>query len=292
MQLELLIKDVKEIAPLPKAYIRIQELVNDPNSDLDDLTKVISNDPGLTSRILRIANSAYVGLATKVDSIGRAVQVLGLNQVHDLALANAAVGSLCKIQSKALDVYDFWRRSIYAAVVARLIAKRCKIPNAERLFVAGLLHDIGNLLLAFKQPPLYSEIRDLAIRDQIPLAQAQRDRLGYDYAEVSAELLKQWQLPETLYAPVYHHTRELSKAPTALAFDAAAVHLGGAISRAAIWASDADEPVPAFDLIAMQLTNLDNDMVDAVMSEADQQIVEAMGLLLPDLKKSARRNAA
>lgn len=292
MQLEDLIKDVKDVAPLPKAYLRIQELVNDPNSDLDDLTKVIGNDPGLTSRILRIANSAYVGLATKVDSIGRAVQILGLNQVHDLALASAAVGSLYKIQSKALDVYDFWRRSIYAAIVARLLAKRCKVHNAERLFVAGLLHEIGNLLLAFKEPPLYGEIRDTAIRRQIPLAQAQRDHLGYDYAQISAELLKRWQLPETLYLPVQQHTREIGAAPPAIAFDSALVHIGGAISRAAIWTSDADEPVPPFDPVAMNLTNLDDATVEALMTEADQQIVEAMGLLLPELNRDKRRSAA
>jgi HD-like signal output (HDOD) protein len=292
MELELLIKDVKEIAPLPKAYLRIRELVNDPDSSIDDLTKVIVNDPGLTARILRIANSAYVGLAVKVDTIGRAVQVLGLNQVHDLALASAAVGSLVKIQSKALDIYDFWRRSIYCAVIARTMAKRCGIRNAERLFVAGLLHEIGNLMIAFKEPPLYSEMRDTAIRRRVPMAQVQRDQIGYDYATASAELLKLWQLPENLYEPVRRHTRALAECPPALAHDTAMVQIGAVVSRAAMWHDDTDEPVPPFDTAAMQLTGLDESMVESVMTESDAQVVEAMSLLLPEMKRGLKRSAA
>lgn len=292
MRLEDLVKDIKDLAPLPKAYLRIQELVNDPNSSVDDLTTVINNDPGLTGRILRIANSAFVGLPTKVDTVGRAVQVLGLNQVHDLALASAAVGSLYKIQSKALDIYDFWRRSFYCAIVARLIAKRCGLRNAERLFVAGLMHEIGNLLLAFKEPSMYSELRDTAIRRQQTLATTQREYLGFDYADVSAALLKQWGLPETLFEPVLFHTRDLALVPPAIVHDAAFIHLGSAVSRAAMWMSDADEPVPVFDPIATRLAMLDEKMVDELMSEADPMIIEAMGLLLPDLKRDLKKSAA
>jgi HD-like signal output (HDOD) protein len=291
MELRSLIHEVNDLAPLPRAYLRIQELVNDPNSDLDDLTAAIVNDPGLTGRILRITNSAYVGLPTKVDTIGRAVQVLGLNQIHDLALANAAVGSLRKIQSKALDLYDFWRSSLYAAIVARCLAKRSRRHDAERLFVAGLLHQIGNLLLAAKNPSLFSAIRDQAVAKQIPLAIAQRQELGYDYADISAALLKHWQLPETLTVPVRDHTRDLSEAGSELTFGVAAVHLGGALSRAALWKSDADEPVPPFDPIALEVTNFDEAAVEPLMNEVDQQLIEAMSLLLPDLKKKQRSAA-
>ena len=107
MLIEELVGGVQDLVPLPKAYIRVQELVNDPDSSLDDVTQVIVNDTALTSRILRIANSAYMGLAAGVDTVSRAVQVLGLNQVHDLALAGAAVGSLTKIKTPTLNIGDF-----------------------------------------------------------------------------------------------------------------------------------------------------------------------------------------
>ena len=107
LTIEELVGEVQDLVPLPKAYIRVQELVNDPDSSLDDVTQVIVNDTALTSRILRIANSACMGLAAGVDTVSRAVQVLGLNQVHDLALAGAAVGSLTKIKTPTLNIGDF-----------------------------------------------------------------------------------------------------------------------------------------------------------------------------------------
>ncbi len=292
MELQMLLQDVKDIAPLPKAYLRIQELLEDPTASLDDLTGIVTNDAGLSSRILRIANSAYVGLPDKVDSISRAVQILGLNQVHDLALANAAVGTLFKIQSRALDLYDFWRRSIYCAVVARVLARRAVLGNAERWFVCGLLHEIGNLLIAFKDPPLYSEMRDAAIRRGVTLASIQRAQLGFDYAMASAELLKRWNLPAAIHTPIALHTGAVAEVAKSLTREVSLLHLAAAISRASAWGSDACEPVPPFDPLAVNLFALDEQAIGEIMGEADQAVAEAMSLLLPDLKKDPRRSAA
>lgn len=292
MQLEDLVNGVKDVVPLPKAYLRIQELVNDPDSSLAEVTQVISNDPGLTSRILRIANSAYMGLASKVDTIGRAVQILGLNQVHDLALASAAIGSLFKAQTKALDIYDFWRRSIYCAIVARLLAKRARLSAAERLFVAGLLHEIGNLILAFKEPALYTELRAAAARRQAPLSMVQHDQFGFDYAAISAELLRQWQLPAALQTPVRDHTQDLTKVQPESLQETAILQVAATVSRAAMWHTETDEPVPEFDPVATQLMNIDGQFVEDLMSEADGMVVEAMGLLIPDYKTGAGAKTA
>ena len=284
MRMEEIVSGIKDVAPLPKAYIRIRELVDDPNASLQEVTEVIGNDPGLTSRVLRIANSAYMGLVTKCDTISRAVQVLGLNQVHDLALASAAVGSLTRMDSKALDIYDFWRRSIYCASVARILARRLKYRSAERLFVGGLLHDVGSLVLAYKDPMLYIELLAASKRAKLPLATIEREQLGFDYAVISAELMAQWQLPVDLRQVVRCHTADLSLAPPEYWRDTAIIHVGAIVSRAAMWHSDDDEPVPEFDPVATQLVDLSERSVEELMVEADQIVVEAMSLLLPDLK--------
>ncbi len=289
MQLDEIVGNVQDVVPLPKAYLRIRELVEDPESSLDDITRVISNDPGLTSRILRIANSAYFGLTSKVDTIGRAVQVLGLNQVHDLALANAAVGSLAKIAPQALDIYDFWRRSIYCAIVARLLARRLDLRSGERLFVCGLLHEIGHLILAHRAPELFQELRTAWVRRQTPLALLERELLGFDYAAISAAVLEGWQLPAELVEPVRGHVDALTSLPPAQVHDAAILHVAAIISRGAMWSTEADEPVPEFDPAAMQLTRLDDALTEALMADADPQVVEAMSLLLPDMKARAKR---
>ncbi len=286
MELAQLTQDIQELVPLPKSYIRIQELVNDPDSELEEITQVIANDPGLTGRILRISNSAYMGLVAKVDTISRAVQVLGLNQVHDLALASAAIGSLIKTQCRALDIYDFWRRSVYCAITARLIAKRLRAPTAERLFVAGLLHETGNLILAFKAPELYTEMLVAAIKSKTAFATIQTQRLGFDYATISAELLRQWQLPDELLLPVKEHTCELSSLAPEHRDETAIIHVASIIARAAMWHVEDDEPVPNFDPVAAQIVSLDDENIESLMMEADSAAIEAMSLLLPDLKKS------
>ncbi len=282
LTIEGLVKGVKDLVPLPKAYIRIQQLVDDPDSSLDDVTKVIMNDTGLTSRILRIANSAYMGLASKVDTIGRAVQVLGLNQVHDLALASAAVGSLATIKPSSLDVNDFWRRSMYCAVVARIICKQRRLRSAERLFVSGLLHDTGHLLLAYRHPEHYAQLRAQSIDTGRTMAAIEQEELGFTYADLGAALLKSWQLPEEIITPVAHHGRPISEVADEHVSEVSIVHVSSVICRAAAWRSDADEPVPDFEPMALQLNAIDEEKTEMIMNEADEAVIEAIMLLLPE----------
>jgi len=139
---------VMDLIPLPKAYLRLRELVLDPNSSLTEITQVIANDAGLTTRILRLANSAQFALPSRIDTVSQAVQMLGLNQVHCLAMASATSGSLSRLAASVLDIHEYWRRSIYAAVVARIVSGRIGLRRAERLFVTGLLR----LLNSAKMP--------------------------------------------------------------------------------------------------------------------------------------------
>jgi HD-like signal output (HDOD) protein len=287
-----LVAGIRDLVPLPKSYLRIQELVNDPESSLDDVTKVIVNDTALTSRILRIANSASMGLASKVDTVGRAVQVLGLNQVHDLALAGAAVGSLTKIKTGSLDIGDFWRRSVYCAVVARIIAKQKKIGSPDRLFVSGLLHDSGHLLLAHRMPDRYAAVRAKSIETATPIHIVEQEEFGFNYAELGAALLRSWHLPESIIEPVQTHTDDLSTIDSKLAPQACVLHVGAVICRAAVWRSEADEPVPEFDPMALQSMSIDGDSTESIMREADESVIEAMTLLLPSTNNNGVQASA
>lgn len=284
LTIEELVEGVQDLVPLPKAYIRVQELVNDPDSSLDEVTKVIVNDTALTSRILRIANSAYMGLASKIDTVARAVQVLGLNQVHDLALAGAAVGSLSKIQTPTLDMGDFWRRSVYCAVVARIICQQENLGSPERLFVSGLLHDTGHLLLAYRQPERYAEMREQSIIEKVPMVVIEQNELGFNYADIGAALLKRWQLPPTIITPVQHHVAQVSAIPSEQHAEIIIMHISAVIARAGMWRSEADEPVPEFDPTALQQTDIDANRIESIMQEADQLVIEAMTLLLPNVQ--------
>tara|TARA_R110002111_G_scaffold39141_4_gene74056 strand:- start:829 stop:1713 length:885 start_codon:yes stop_codon:yes gene_type:complete len=292
LTIEELVHGIQDLVPLPKAYLRVQELVNDPDSSLDDVTKVIVNDTALTSRILRIANSAYMALAAKVETVNRAVQVLGLNQVHDLALAGAAVGSLTKIQSPSLHISDYWRRSVYCAVVARTICKEGRFGSPERLFVAGLLHDTGTLVFAYRQPDLYTELLTEAVANGRSFAAIQQQHLGFTYADIGLALLESWQLPDGITNPIRYHLGGLDDAPEPVRTDAAILHVGSVIARAAMWRSDTDEPVPEFDVTALEITDLDTERTEEIMQQADEAVIEAMSLLLPNTAATGARQSA
>jgi HD-like signal output (HDOD) protein len=290
--IEELVDGVKDLIALPKSYLRVQELVNDPDSSLQDVTKVIINDTALTSRILRIANSAYMGLASKVDTIGRAVQILGLNQVHDLALAGSAIGSLTKIETPTLNISDFWQRSVYCAVVARIIAKRRQLGSPERSFVTGLLHDTGHLLLAYKVPDRYAAMHARAIETSTPMAIIEQQELGFTYAEIGAALLKNWQLSESIYRPVQMHVHGMPAMDSETLIETSVLQISAVICRAAMWRSESDEPVPEFDPLAMQLNSIDDESTESVMREADEVVIEAMNLLLPKATTIAQNKSA
>jgi HD-like signal output (HDOD) protein len=282
-----LVRDVADLAPLPTAYVRIRDMVGDPKASARDVAQMISNDPGLTSRLLRIANSAYLGLISKVDTVPRAVQVLGLNQVHDLALATSAIGTLCRVTNPVIDIFDFWRRSIYCAVFAQVTAAFIGVRPAERLFVSGLLHDAGHLVLAAREPALYKDLLQQSIATQRPLAECERAVLGFDYAALGAALLAHWLLPDAIWLPVQRHTEPNATQGDEHASAACIVHVAAVVSRATLWKSEADEPVPEFDTLAFSALGLDDGQIQTLMTSADEKVVHAYELLMPRRARAA-----
>ena len=232
-----LVHGVNDLVSLPQAYVRICELVEDPDASLRDITVVVESDPALAGRVLRLANSAYMGLATQVESIDHGVSVLGMNQIHDMALATSAVGSLSNLRADLINIYDFWRMSVYCAVCARRFAVFAYLPTPQRLFLAGLLHNIGNLVLAHVLPDEFAECHYQAVAKSQPYHLVQRELLGFDYAEVGAELMYQWKLPEALVRPVERHTGAFTDPTDDEQPCAAVMHLAATTARAAMWGS-------------------------------------------------------
>ena len=276
-----LITEIAELAPLPAAYLRVRELVRDPDSDVQDLARVISSDPALTARLLRLANSAYIGLISTVDTIPRAVQVLGMNTVHDLALAGSAMQSCDRIAGASFDIYRFWRRSIYCAVLAQMIATEVGRGDPSRLFVAGLLHDVGHLILQARRKGAQAEVLQRAIQNGQALARIEREVYGYDYAELGSALLESWLLPEAIHVPVRYHVDPIANPLPEHAFETAAVHVAAILARGAVWRDESDEPVPEFNLVALALTRVDAEQTQLLLDRSAAQVASTMQSLMP-----------
>ena len=277
-----LVEGVTDLVPLPQAYVRIRDLVDDPVAELADVADIVSQDPALTARVLRLVNSAFVGLVDPIDSIEHAVRVLGMEQIHDMALATSAVGSLSKLRGDLIDIFEFWRLSVYAGGCAQEIAIRVNLPKPKRFFLCGLLHNVGNLIIAHEMPQAFADCRDKSIELGRPWFEMQREYLGFDYADVSAEMLQRWNLPAALSQPIADHTRFVANLNSSIRAQTSVVSIAATTARAAVFNSPASEPVPDYDPNALEVTNIDSDSIEVLMSHVDDTLNESLSVLLPD----------
>ncbi len=222
-------RDAKLIS-LPEAYLKLKAVLEDPDYTVQQVAEAISHDPALAARVLRLVNSPYFGVPTRIDNIPRAVSLLGTQQIHDLALATAVAHTFSGIDPRQHDMASFWSRSLFSALVAQQLGRVCRVEQAERLFVAGLLADLGHLILyqTIPRESLSAEQRWLELAQ--PLVEVERELLGLDYARVGATLMRQWQLPETLVESTEFHPEPIRAQRDPLG--AAVVHLAMTMAQA------------------------------------------------------------
>jgi len=208
-----LVAGVEDLLSLPDAAIRLNALLTDPDTTTGEIVDVVSLDPALSARVLRAVNSAYFGLRVRVDTISKAVTMIGTSELHSLVLATSAAQAFKNISSKLVDMEAFWQHSVRAALAARGFAETSLRRHRERVFLAALMHDVGQLVLYHQLPDLSTKILE-AVRNGAPRESSEQEILGFTHADVGAALLERWNLPPSLTEPVrFHH-----------AFDAAVDH--------------------------------------------------------------------
>ena len=194
---------------LPTTVAKVMEICNNPKASPIDLDRVISLDPVLMGKVLKLINSAYYGLQNQVTSLVRAIIMLGVNTVKNLALSTAVLDKLAdKSGFRALNMEGFWRHSLSVGVVAKMIARK-KGVEAQRLdefFAAGLLHDIGKIPLNNALSDEYVRAMSLADRERIPLHLAEKRSIDLDHAESGAMIADAWHLDGPIADAIrYHH---------------------------------------------------------------------------------------
>ena len=225
---KLLISEVEGLFSLPKVYLKVRESIDNPKSTIDDVALITSQDPNIAAQILKITNSAFFGFATNIDSIKRAIFIMGLAQLHDIVLAASAVTAFKGINSDLINMKDFWVRSVFCATIARILAQKSNVIDSERLFVCGILHDLGHLVIYVKCPNQASKILAQAKQGNEPIHLIEKEILGFDYAEVSGELLKSWNLPASIFEIVANHV-EL-KCDERFSLDSAIIHIANILA--------------------------------------------------------------
>ena len=193
---------------LPDACFKVRALMEDENSAISDFADVISVDPSMTSRLLQIANSAIYRFPGEISTISRAITVIGTQAIYNMMLVDVAASAFKHFANQAIDLKRFWRMSIYCGLVTKNLAILAGIKDIERLFVAGLLQNFGELLVAKISPEIAQQCERYN-RDNLPWS-LQELALGFTYTDISAELLKIWQIPEKIIIPIRHFNQAQS----------------------------------------------------------------------------------
>lgn len=193
---------------LPDACFKIKALMEDDNSTIEDFANVISVDPSMTSRLLQIANSAIYSFPGEISTISRAITIIGTQAIYNMMLVDVAATAFKHFSNQSIDLKRFWRMSVFCGLATKNLAISAGIRDIERLFVAGLLQNFGELIVAKISPELAQKC-EAYNADLLPW-QLQQQILGFTYTEISAELLKIWQIPEKIILPIRHYNNAQS----------------------------------------------------------------------------------
>ncbi len=206
-RLEDIVAAVDTLPPLPDTTIRLVSVLRDPTSSIDDIVSVIKYDEVITGEVLRICNSAYLGLNRKVNSLSEATICLGIAKLLQLVMSVHASQLLGKEQQGyGLNPGFLWEHSVATALGCEMLGKKIGLPNDNLLFTMGLLHDIGKVVLNEYVAKEYPEIARLVMEEGLAFDEAEQRVLGYDHCQVGALLAEKWQLPaEIIHCIRWHH---------------------------------------------------------------------------------------
>jgi len=205
---------VESFPGMPQAAGKLLSLLNNPKVSVNEIEELLRYDPGLTANVLKLANSAYFGLSSKIGSVKQAVILLGSRKLIQLVLASCVHGVMEKpVPGYDLPPGELWRHSVAVAVTAEALVRELKISGVDIIFTAALLHDVGKLALGEFIKDEMEKIQE-AVADGLSFEMAEQNVLGTHHAEVGELILKNWFLPsEILNAVKSHHTPDAVEAP-------------------------------------------------------------------------------
>lgn len=187
---------------LPDACFRVKSLMEQETSTIEQFANVISIDPSMTSRLLQIANSPIYSFSGEISTISRAITLIGTKAIYNMMLIDVTASAFAHFGNDSIDLKRFWRMSVFCGLATKNLAINAGIRDIERLFIAGLLQNFGELIIAKVSPELANDCQAFW-SEQLPW-EKQKQVLGFSYSEISTALLTIWQLPEKIIMPIRH----------------------------------------------------------------------------------------
>jgi putative nucleotidyltransferase with HDIG domain len=271
-----ILKDLQDLPSLPAVVMELLTSIDQEDVDISVLAKKVSHDQALTAKTLRLANSSLYGLQVKVTTIQQAITFLGFQTTRNLITAAAVTGCFADGKCPGFDDKAFWRHSIATAACCKVLARRMRF-NQDYAFTAGLLHDIGRLVLVASHPELYQRVIARRAELDCTTLEAEREVMGVDHVVAGVALAEHWNFSDTMrLAIAHHHDPDTAGA----GFLATIVHVANSIVHALDVAREQNDLVPPVSSIAWTALGLNEEAFLHVFHETEMQFQEITTILM------------
>ena len=256
----------------------IEAELRSPQCSLSTVGEAIEKDPDLTSRLLRLGNSPFYGYTSRLTSVAEAISLIGIQRVQDLLLASSIIERFSGVEEEYVNMQSFWRHSLACGIAARVVATELRLPKPDKYFVAGLLHDVGRLVLLGQSPEAAQQVFALYKTERMLLREAEMKVLGFDHQQIGGALLRHWRYPVALIGAVAsHHHPTLADVGRE---EAAIVHFCDHLVNAMQIGCSGEQYAPPLNMKAWENLHLPLEALPLIVSAVDGQIEAVLAAFL------------
>lgn len=248
----------------------IEAVLESPECSLVTVGEAIEKEPDLTARLLRLANSSFYGFSSRLTTVTEAISLIGIQQVQDLILASSIISQFNGMAAEFVSMESFWQHSISCGIGCRLLAMEKRLPKADKFFVAGLLHDLGRLVLFSRAPQSAQKVFELYHQERLLLTEAENRVLGFDHQQIAAAVMQLWRFPNNLVQAVgCHHQPEASDIAR---MEASVVHLADHLINALQIGSSGERFTPPLNQRAWETLGLPTTVLPGIVAGIESQL--------------------
>ncbi|MGE4553452.1 MAG: HDOD domain-containing protein, partial [Desulfovibrionaceae bacterium] len=275
-----LLSRVRDLPALPDVYFQIRDLLEDRTSPLKLLAEVIGRDPGLSATLLKLVNSPLYGFPSRIDTLSRGITLVGTRELSKLAMGVTVIRMFQGVPEGLFTLRRFWEHSIACAVLSRIIDAQTGGDDLERSFLAGLLHDVGRLVMLLALPEVMAHVLHRANVEERLVCDLERETLGWDHGDMALVLLRSWKLPDSLVLSLACHHGLGATGPGPMRRAAGIINLADVVSAALGYATWELSPVPRLDPQGWDSLGLRPTQLAAIIAPARRQIRDVIASLL------------
>ena len=276
VSLEQIVGKGQELPSLPEIYLRVAEQLEDETITVQQIGDTVQHDPAITARVLKMVNSAYYGLPNQVASVAQSVSLLGRERLKHILIGSVLRGVFSSGQDNpAFSMQVFWQHSIKTAIIARELARQVReVEEPESMFTAGLLHDIGKLLLFNRFPERMMAAEEYAIQKRVDVLSAELIQVGLTHTAVGEALMQHWGLPQLLIDCATRHHEVVHDGPDRHATHL--IYLANQLSHYVPPLDDGETQDILHDIVNWDMSNVSLEQIAAACQQADDMVFEVM----------------